>query len=78
MREETISVKELFAEEMNAVTALIEFMMEEQETVEWNDSRWFEIQEEIVKLQHAVEYFALRISGYYDVEYGTDTTEEDE
>lgn len=76
MRQETVSVKELFTEEMNAVTALIEWMVEEQNTVEWNDSRWFEIQEEIVKLQHAAEYLALRVAGYYEVEYGTGEVDE--
>ena len=77
-QEETLSVKELFAEEMNAISALMDYMSDEQDTVEWHDPRWFEIQEEIVKLQHACEYLALRISGYYEVEYGDGLLDEEE
>lgn len=78
MRQETLSIEELFTEEMNAIGGLIEYMIEEQEAVDWNDTRWFELQEEIIKLQHAAEYLALRISGYYEVHYDTDVTDDDE
>lgn len=75
MKQETISIEQLFSEESAALAELIEELESQQDEVEMTDTEYWDLQEEIVRLQYAIEYFALRLEGYYAITERPDSNE---
>lgn len=75
MKHETISIEQLFSEEAQALTELVEELESQQDEVEMTDTEYWDLQEEIVRLQYTIEYFALRLEGYYAITEKPDTDE---
>lgn len=67
MKTETISIEQLFTEEAAALTELVESLEQQMDDVEITDTQYWELTEEIQRLQHTIEYFALRLEGFYAV-----------
>jgi len=63
----TITVEELFQEEAAALTVLIDELENEVLNTDWSDTKFYELREEIIRLNHVIEYFALRIEGFYEI-----------
>jgi len=63
MREEIITLEQLFTEEKAALEEYIIIKKEEKLDTNWSDRRFFELQEEIVKLEIVVEYLEQRLRG---------------
>lgn len=64
---ETITIEQLFQEEASALTILIEELEDELINTDWSDTKYYELKEEIIRLSHVIEYFALRLEGYYEI-----------
>jgi hypothetical protein len=64
---ETITIEQLFQEEASALTVLIDELEQELINTDWADTKYYELQEEIIRLSHVIEYFALRLEGYYEI-----------
>lgn len=75
MKNETISIEQLYSEEAAALTELVEELESQQDEVEMTDTEYWDLQEEIVRLQYTIEYFALRLEGYYAITEKPDTDE---
>ena len=63
----TVSVEELYQEEAAALTLLLDDLEEELINTDWSDTQYYELQEEIIRITHTIEYFALLIEGYYEI-----------
>lgn len=75
MKQETISIEQLFSEEATALAELVEELESQQDEVEMTDTEYWDLQEEIVRLQYTIEYFALRLEGYYAITERPDSNE---
>lgn len=64
---ETITIEQLFQEEASALTVLIDELEQELINTDWSDTKFYELKEEIIRLSHVIEYFALRLEGYYEI-----------
>lgn len=64
---ETITIEQLFQEEAAALTVLIDELEQELINTDWSDTKFYELKEEIIRLSHVIEYFALRLEGYYEI-----------
>lgn len=63
----TVSVEELYKEEAAALTLLLDDLEDQLINTDWSDTQYYELQEEIIRITHTIEYFALRIEGYYEI-----------
>ena len=63
----TVSVEELYQEEAAALTLLLDDLEDQLINTDWSDTQYYELQEEIIRITHTIEYFALRIEGYYEI-----------
>jgi len=63
MREEIITLEQLFTEEKAALEEYIVIKKQEKIDTYWSDRKFFELQEEIVKLEIVVEYLENRLQG---------------
>lgn len=72
----TITIEQLFQEEASALTVLIEELEHELISADWTDTKYYELQEEILRLSHTIEYFALRLEGYYEIKRNDDQDDE--
>lgn len=75
MKQETISIEQLFSEEATALSELVAELESQQDEVEMTDTEYWDLQEEIVRLQYTIEYFALRLEGYYAITERPDSNE---
>lgn len=74
----TISVEELFQDEAAALVLLLDDLEHQIVDTDWDDTEYYELREEIMRIQHTIEYFALRIEGYYEIRRNPDHNSEDE
>jgi hypothetical protein len=65
---ETITIEQLFQEEASALSVLIDELEEQLINTDWSDTKFYELKEEIIRLTHTIEYFALRLEGYYEIQ----------
>ena len=63
----TVSVEELYKEEASALTLLLDDLEDQLVNTDWTDTQYYELQEEIIRITHTIEYLALRIEGYYEI-----------
>ena len=63
----TVSVEELYKEEAAALTLLLDDLEDQLVNTDWSDTEYYELREEIIRITHTIEYFALRIEGYYEI-----------
>lgn len=75
MKQETISIEQLFSEEAAALSELVTELESQQDEVEMTDTEYWDLQEEIVRLQYTIEYLALRLEGYYAITERPDSNE---
>jgi len=60
-------VEELYKEEASALTLLLDDLEDQLVNTDWTDTQYYELQEEIIRITHTIEYLALRIEGYYEI-----------
>lgn len=63
----TVSVEELYKEEAAALSLLLDDLEDQLVNADWSDTEYYELREEIIRITHTIEYFALRIEGYYEI-----------
>ncbi len=63
----TVSVEELYKEEAAALSLLLDDLEDQLVNTDWSDTEYYELREEIIRITHTIEYFALRIEGYYEI-----------
>ena len=62
MREEAITLEELFTEELEAIVDMLEALVEIRDDYDTMDPNYYSVQNEIVKLEQTALYLADRLS----------------
>jgi hypothetical protein len=64
-KEEILTIEELFREEKEGVTELVQKKLVQLAEMDLDDKTYFELKSEIFKLEMVIQYLAERIRGIY-------------